>query len=187
MRNRSIIIELTALLDVIIIMMFVILVQSGNQVETAQASAAELAAKQEALLEEYALLTEEAEELRTENDRLGRWVDGRATADENSHVITLSVRNTPERRFIVVESEGVENARIPLSWDNGQYAANALYAELTSSIQKSSRQVVFLVFHYDRAAIYQTDYMLVHNAIQQQKNNPHVYSAEYDIGAKEAS
>ena len=171
--------ELTSLLDVIMIVMFLILMQSRNQVNTANMAATESSAAKEEMASEMAAL-------KAENESLKRLTNGRAAADANSDVISISLQSGENGREILLEStpEGSASAAdtesISLTWDNRNYASNALYAALSRRIHESTAQVVFLIFEYDRNDIYQSDYTLIMDAIQRQKQDPRVYTVEYD-------
>ena len=196
MRNRGVMIELTALLDVIMIMMFLLLMQSRQQVGDAYrsaeenvAAAAEMAAELEAVRTETAAEIEavqaEAEaSLQTytdENGYLKRLLNGRSIAEENSCILSVSIQGGGEARYIRVEALDGAAETVSLAWDNRAYAANALHAVLTGIIRESEAQAVFIVFQYDRNLVYQSDYALVMDAVLRQKQMPHVFTAEYDF------
>ena len=82
---------------------------------------------------------------------------------ENSLVVTLSV---DERAVIRLETEG-QRQTIAYRWEDDNYARNALRAALNTAA--SGDKAVFLVFQYDRAAIYRTEYDMIRELLQELK------------------
>ncbi|MDR1619307.1 MAG: hypothetical protein LBS18_01390 [Clostridiales bacterium] len=180
MRNKGITIELTALLDVILIIVFVILAQTGDKLNELNAAAEAQTAAWRTANAKLSALRRENERLLDENRAFLRMETGRAALEENSLVLTISVREDAGARGILMEADEERLPAIGLDWQNREYAADALCAALRAQIEKSDAQVVLIVFLYDRNKIYQADYVLVANAVQSQKHLAHVYAAEYD-------
>ena len=174
MRNKGIAIELTSLLDVILIMMFMLLIKSEKQVTTANTLASESNAAKEEMMLEFKALEEE-------NGHLRRVLNRRVIVEENSCVISINVKPNEDNRAISVEIMGNKTEHISLNWENRNYVTNELYALLTKKIAESEAQVVFIIFEYDRNDIYQSDYTLITDIILRLKQNPHVYTMEYDV------
>ena len=170
MKRREIFIELTSLLDVIMIMLFVLLTQAKTQTTDALAeaeagrAAAETAKQQIAQLErDNAALTGERDEAREEAAAWQRQLISDDFVLENSLVVTLSV---DERAVIRLETEG-QRQTIAYRWEDDNYARNALRAALNTAA--SGDKAVFLVFQYDRTAIYRTEYDMVRELLQELK------------------
>ena len=170
MKRREIFIELTSLLDVIMIMLFVLLTQAKTQTTDALAeaeagrAAAETAQQQIAQLErDNAALTGERDEAREEAAAWQRQLISDDFVLENSLVVTLSV---DERAVIRLETEG-QRQTIAYRWEDDNYARNALRAALNTAA--SGDKAVFLVFQYDRTAIYRTEYDMVRELLQELK------------------
>jgi len=187
MKNKGIHIELTALLDVIFIIMFMIMVQSVTQVSSAHLEAEEsgvakevLAAELEGVAIELEEVAAELEAIRIEHGTLVREETGRTLVEENSHVITISIHQNVGR-VIFVEEFGTVTERIDLGWENRQFATNSLYAVLSDIIRRADAQAIFIVFEYNRYEIFQSDYELITNTIQRVRHGAHVYTIEHDI------
>ena len=168
MRRREIFIELTSLLDVILIMLFVLLTQARSQTlaagEQAEAAAEETAALQAQLLEaegERDALAEELDALQREQITL-------TVVEENSLVITLSLQGDAARSIRVEPRDGVTVA-IPVDPEDEAYTVNKLRSTLTALMKDAGRENVFVVFPYDRTQIYQAEYLLVGTVVRQLK------------------
>jgi uncharacterized protein YggU (UPF0235/DUF167 family) len=180
MRSRGIIIELTSLLDVILIVLFLILVQSEQKVHIANAAATESISQTEQLTAELERQSTAYENLQSEFDGLKRTIVGQTVVADNTMVIAIHLQPAAQGRVITLQADDNDAVPILIDWTNQNYAANALHAALSEQVRLSEAQVVFIVFTYDRENIYQADYTLVRNAIQKQTQNPRVYTAEYD-------
>ena len=191
MKSRGIQVEMTALLDVIFIIMFLILVQSETQVTSAHLEAAEIVEAREELVAELQVaatelqvVTAELEEVRRDYGTLQRMETGRTVVEESSYIINLSVHTYEDGRVILVELMGEVIEEIGLQWDNRNYASNLLYAVVTEGIRESGAQATFIVFEYDRNEIFQADYSLITNTVQRLRQQPNVFSIEYDINLR---
>lgn len=181
MKKNNVIIELTPLLDVILVILFFILVQSEGRIDVVYAEAREAF---EAELEEFIYnLDEEVIELR----QSAVYFDAlRLGLEEDTSIIMLSLvadatdRNT---RSIVIESQG-NSMEIGLSWDQlaRENALLALNTMLADHIQNAGSAVTFIVFRFDSTNIFASDHSLVGMAIHNQRaNHPQVFSAEMDL------
>jgi hypothetical protein len=180
MRN-NVIIELTPLLDVILVILFLVLVQSEGRVEQAYTEAEEsYEAEVEAFKAAYA---DEVERLRRTASDFDALMLG---LEEDTDVILLSLVNNAanmDSRSVRVETAG-EAAEVPLSWDG--FARDEASAKLSSMLAGHIRQtdggVVFIVFRYDSGAVFVADYRLVRfAAVGQRLNAGNVFFAEIDI------
>jgi len=166
--KKGLIIELTPLLDVILIMLFFIITTSTNNVNNANNDNNSPSNLQEA--------NEQIKEL---NEKVNSY----AILDENALVITMSLKTTSsDKRILTVKDENKTIEKIELTWDNSNYASNSLQSILTSQIKsQSDYQVVFLVLQYDKSTVYNSDYKLASNILtQMQTNHKNVYTASYD-------
>ncbi len=168
MRRREIFIELTSLLDVILIMLFVLLTQAKTQTDAAISSVSEAeaaaASVQAALTQtqtERDALAERLETLEREGITVG-------VVEENSLVLTLSVQGG-ESRYALIEPREGESIRVPLDPEDETYTVNRLRTALTGLVRDSGKETVFVVFQFDRNRIYQTEYLLVGNVVRQLK------------------
>jgi hypothetical protein len=173
--KQGILIDLTALLDVVMNLMFLVLVTTTQQMDAVQAQS-------QADASAAASLAKQVGELREQNAGLLRKVDSYMTFERDCCILTVSIDKAT--RTVLAEGGNAAASRIPLTWENGQYARNLLKSELGRRGRDSlsgSSQFVFIVFQYDRNSVYQADYLLVDAAIQAQKVFGDVYFAEYDI------
>ena len=194
MRRREIFIELTSLLDVILIMLFIQLTQAKTT--TAQAldtaaqaenTAAEAQTELAAARAERDVLRAEADEQRARADAQAQRADAevqRADAEadradtlqrqlwtenvvlDNSLLMTVSVDREGKLRL---ETEGAAVVVIAYDWADDTYAFNRLRGRLLEELKATKREAVFLVFQYDRARIYHAEYEMVKDVIQEIK------------------
>ena len=190
-KKRTIFIELTSLLDVILIMIFILLMQARTQTaramdraaeeeKAAQAISRELDAaresmsamedaarqREEALQEEIRGLNSELEEKQEEVDGLKRRMASRELVLENSLVLTLSVSDD---RAIRLEQANRTEERIAYDWADDTYAANFLRSLLKESLESASGRAIFLVFQYDRDQIYKAEYDMILQLVHEMK------------------
>ena len=168
MRRREIFIELTSLLDVILIMLFVLLTQARTQTDAAVSTAAEAEAAAAGLQTELTRTLAERDALREQVGALEREGITLGVVEENSLVVTLSVQ-PGETRAARIEPRDGAALRVPLDPENDNYTVNRLRTALTGLLRESGKETVFVVFQFDRNAIYQTEYLLVTGVVRQLK------------------
>ena len=175
MRRREIFIELTSLLDVILIMLFVLLMQAKTQTGAAVESAAAAESAVQAAQAELAAVEGERDAIAAERDRiadeLGAFQREGITVgvvEENSLVVTLSVQGR-DPRFLRIEPRGAAARSVRVDTEDENYTFNSLHTELSQLIRGAGKETVFVVFQYDRSAIYQADYALVGRVLLQLK------------------
>ena len=173
MKRREIFIELTSLLDVILIILFVLLTQARTQTADAMA-AAETAREDTAALEQalsdaqaqtQALLLE-TEALQEDLGSARRQLMSRDLVLDNSLLLTVSV---PERDAIRLETDSSDAQTISYRWEDDNYARNALLLALRQQITDTDRPAVFLVFQYDRETIYRAEYEMIRDVFNEIK------------------
>lgn len=175
--KRSILIDLTSLLDVILILMYLVLSGASMQVENARA----IAAVNNALVMHI-------KELREENEALSRKAVTSLIIEQNCSIITIFVDNDGFSRTVIVENKQTGTTRVDINWEDRQYIRNVLKTDISRKIKfcfESGFQAVFIAFLYDRNKIYQSDYKLISSVIQAEKSNQNIYFAEYDISEGE--
>jgi len=175
MKKNNILIELTPLLDVILIMLFFILVQSEGRMgsfyeETREALQEEFAIL-EAGLEEY--LARHADEMYTLRGISDDYHALRLGLEEDTGVILVSIEADPRdsnNRWITIEADG-NSTRIDLCWVNyyRDAAALTLNTTLGNKIQDSGNTVIIIAFRFDSGNIFVADHRLVSNAIHIQR------------------
>ena len=171
MKRRQIFIELTSLLDVILIMIFVLLTQARTQTvqameEAAEGSAAvrDLKSELRDAKKENEALKEEAEALKERADALGRELLSEGLVMENSLVLTVSVR---EDGTVLLEQGETESHSIAYNWGDGTYTYNRLKSLLSQQLSLTGEKSLFLVFQYESAKIYHSEYELIMQAVQE--------------------
>ena len=173
MKRREIFIELTSLLDVILIMLFILLTQARTRTAQAldTAALAESSARQlqweltEAYSEQDALrAAADAEKERANTLQRELWTENLVL--DNSLLLTVSVDRAGSIRL---ETEGKNLALIAYDWADDTYAYNRLRGLLLDELDNTDREAVFLVFQYDRARIYQAEYRMIEAVIQEVK------------------
>ena len=169
MRRREIFIELTSLLDVILIMLFVLLTQAktqtGEALETAEAARLEAQSAQaelDALRDEREALAERVDSYQRQEITVG-------VVEENSLVVTSSVREGEPRSIRIEPRDGGE-IRIPVESGEDNYTVNRLRTTLSGLVKGCGKETVFIVFQYDRTAIYQTEYTLIGSVVRELKD-----------------
>lgn len=192
MKNkRTIFIELTSLLDVILIMIFVLLMQARTRTAQAMDKAAEeekaaqeisreldaaresmsareeeARAREEALQEEIDGLIRDVEARDEEIDGLKRRMASRELVLDNSLLITLSVTEDSSIRLEQAEQAEV---RIAYDWENETYAVNRLRSLLSGGLDAAGGRAVFVVFQYDRDLIYRAEYDMILRLVNEMK------------------
>ena len=187
MKKNNVLIELTPLLDVILIMLFFILVQSEGRMgsfyeETREAFEAELAvfeADLEAFKAEHAVEMEHLRGVRDDYETL------RLGLEEDTGIILISIVSSPDdhnERSIVIEAD-YNITVIALCWNNTarDNAALDLGIALTEKIQGTGNSVIMIVFRFDSASIFRADYVMVGNAIHLQRQFNQLLVAELDV------
>ena len=173
MRRRNIIIELTALLDVILIMLFILLVQAKSStaqaLEKAEAesrSAHSAQSRWEAAEERIKSLTEELKLKEEKVEDLERQLVIRNAVLDNSLIIGIFVQPSAE---IQLEENQEKGPLIPFRWGEEDYAHNSLRALMLGYLDKAEGNSLFIVFQYDRTRIYRSQYEMLEKILQEIK------------------
>ena len=181
MKKSSIIVELTPLLDVILIILFLILVQSAGRIDTVYAETREAF---ELALEEYkAEFGDEVDYLRDANVEFNAL---RLGLEEDTDIIIINISSNPasrDLRTILIEATGTV-IEIPLTWDGlaRDDASRILNTALAEQIRAANSAVTFVVFQFDSDSIFAADHQLIRLAIHNQRlHNPQMFFAEMDI------
>lgn len=174
--------DLTPLLDVIFIVLFLVMQQSGGAARQAQEDAAALRGALEQTAAAYAEAAEEAASVRG-------LLDSYSLLEESAVCISLQIRRAPEepgRREAVLTYGDGERRSVPITWDTMETAERRLRRELEELAARAQDAPVFIRFSYDSAEIYRRDYELagaVLRALTQE--NAHVYIRYVDVYADE--
>ena len=172
MRRRQIFIELTSLLDVILIMLFILLTQAKTRTAEALDTAALAESDAAALRMELTAAYDEQDALQARidaqeerADALQRQLWTENLVLDNSLLLTVSVDKSGQIRL---ETEG-EAETIPYDWAEDTYAKNRLRGLLLDKLKGTDQEAVFLVFQYDRARVYHAEYNMIEDIIQEVK------------------
>jgi len=187
MKKNSVLIELTPLLDVILIMLFFILVQSEGRMgdfyeETREALEAEFAIMEADLESFYAEQTHELETLRGISASYDALRLGLAEEPNIIMVSIISEINEINTRWILVES-GNDSIRIDLCWNAlaRDAAALELNTVMAAMIQEMANGIIVVAFRFDSSSIFAADHRLVNGAIHIQRQFNQLIVAELDI------
>lgn len=182
MKNRSIFLELTSLLDVILIIMFLVLVQSEGRVNLAyEESKEEFATEIESLQQEINENLSEKEKLSSELESL------KMGLEEDAYFILLNLQISEKDRSIrtiSIEPHEKSTEQIDIVWekDPRKNAFEMLDNSLSTIISESDSEIIFIVFKFNSKTIYEDDYRMIKLAIQRQKQyNSNIYTAELDL------
>jgi hypothetical protein len=195
-RRKEVLLELTPLLDVILIMLFYILMQSTQAadarqeeadlqvgamqeqleevLESAEAAAAEAESREGALESQYEAREQElTDELTYINELLGSY----EIFETYAQILTVYVSNGQDGMRIIHVSDGQTDENISYGWDDLRYARNSLKDVLMQKCSEGQEAMpVFLVFHYRDDVIYRQDYQLVTEVMEEAaRGQSHVY------------
>lgn len=180
--RKGIVIELTSLLDVILIIFFAMLVtdarRAGNAesaTESVMEASAVLQEKLDAALEQNARLEDANAEL------LAQRLSG-SLLDENSFVLTLSVYYDAAggREVCIISSTDGAEARVRLDARPRSEVYNSLRNAIGAALAPYEGGIRFIAFLYDRNEIYESDYALVSSVLAWERANSGAYTAERD-------
>lgn len=166
--------ELTSLLDVILILLFLFMAQNGRQNEAAENAINEANAALDAAQDRLA----DAE----------RTAMAYAELDSRADIITVTVSKTSDGRRISVIRENVGGdgyrKNIDFDWDNVKYAKNALNTEFrTLASDRSPEKPLFVMFLYDPGDIYNSDFQMINEAVSKlSEEYDGIFTAASDIG-----
>lgn len=150
--------EMTPLLDVILIMLFVLLVHSRAQVESAESAVAAANSESDTLRQELALSQQTLEELQ----RRERTLD---VVDAQSLLLTISLQDGTVRRVLIEDEKGTASF-ISLDSQRINDASERLHDTIWNRITEWQNESVFLVFQYDRNTVYHAEYELITSVIR---------------------
>ena len=164
-RNRSITADLTPLLDVIFILLFLILIRNT---EASDAKAAEADAKMAEAQEQMV----EAQELR---DAVQGQLDEYQALLADAQVCYISIVAEDGGRSIQL-SEDNRTDRFRFDWDSQEDANSYLTERIAEKTRAAAEgKQVFLIFQYDPKSLYQSDYDMVSHTLEEAGHKENVY------------
>ena len=169
-KRKSVIIELTSLLDVIFIMLFMVMNQSQNAAAEAKNNAElEIAAAKTEVSQmaeerdDYKAILSEVEEERENLEYMENRIESLESFSEYARIVSVYILDGGYKRSIKIADEG-EIASIDFSSENMDYGKNELVLALNDYI-KSDETPVFITFSYHSDKIYRQDYNMISEAI----------------------
>lgn len=155
-RRQNVIIELTPLLDVIMIMLFLIMTRSSD----AAAKQMEQADKDVKTYEQQAEEAKaENEILVTENAELKGKLASIESFEEFATIISVTVVMGEGGERTIVVNCGDKDEYISYNWDNTRFGENSLKATLNKLTNGEGPK--FISFTYDETKIYNVDYEMI--------------------------
>lgn len=169
-KRKSVIIELTSLLDVIFIMLFMVMNQSRSAAEEAKSNAeAEIAAAKTEVSEmaeerdSYIEILDETEEDRKNFAQLKNRIESLESFSEYAEILSVYVLDGGYKRSIKITDEN-EIGSIDFSSENLDYGKDNLILTLKEYIENTDAPV-FITFSYNSDKIYRKDYNMISEAI----------------------
>lgn len=183
-RRKETVIELTPLLDVILIMLFMIMSVQSQKTEEAEAAAREktqeLTAQMEQLSEEFSdrenQLMDQLDDTESRLSQAEAQLTGYEAFRDYSAVISISMEYLEggERQLYIAEGDKTDT--ISFGWDNLRYGENSLTAALEQRMKQTTEEPVFIAFVYDSESIYRRDYDMIASVIDKlQSENDNLY------------
>ena len=166
-RKKTFIADLTPLLDVVFILLFLVMMVTARQ-QTERTRLAEAAAEEAE--DEARQARREADEAREKTAELERLLT-------DARVVDVSLADAPEGNRQLTVTAGAETSSYVFGWDEAAEAERFLSRELTRAVQTADKEApVFLIFRYDAAQIYESDYRMVSRVFGiLQENHSNVY------------
>ncbi len=172
-KRQNITVELTPLLDVILIILFLIITENNAKSEELKSAAEKeisgYVTQIDSLKNSLGEKTGELNKKSSEIDEKDNIISGYARFDELSTIISVFVGKNYEKdggRIIYI-SDGENTEHISFNWDNMRYAENSLKHSLSEKIKNASGNPVFITYNYDRDETYQRDYELISETLSE--------------------
>lgn len=162
-RRNNIAVELTPLLDVILIMLFLVMSQQKAETERVTSEAQSKAAEYESRIEQLNRDNSESEEKRLEAENAAA---AYRSFDELSAIIGLNIERSPDGSRRLFVSENGSTDIIEYGWDSLLYGENSLETRLNDSVSENDGRPVFISFNYNEDEIYLRDYTLVTDVLE---------------------
>lgn len=180
-KRKTVIVELTSLLDVIFIMLFMVMNKSEAASEAAQKKAEDEIAAADMIVSEmeetvsgYEDILKETEEERNNLANVKNRLESYESFDEYAKILSVYIVDGGYKRSINVAA-GEEIFTADYSWDNMDYAGSELKKSLTEHIG-DGKTPVFISFSYNGDKIYRQDYNMITEVMTEvQSGYEHVY------------
>ncbi len=169
-KRKSVIVELTSLLDVIFIMLFMVMNRSESaateaqqKAETEITSAQAQVSQMEETLNDYKDILKETEEERNNLEYINNKLESYEKFNEYAKILSVYVVDGGYKRSLVV-ADNEDKLTIDYGWDNMKYAEESLINGLKEHIDGTPNPV-FISFNYNSDEIYLQDYNMIAEAI----------------------
>ncbi len=180
-RRKTFIADLTPLLDVVFILLFLVMMVStksqAQRTQTAEEAAAAAIQEAQEAVREAEQAKAEAEDVKSQAQELERLLEG-------ARVVTVSLRDDGEDARMFTVTSGAETAAYRFDWDSTEQARAFLSEALVRQAGGTKKNApVFLIFRYDPAQIYESDYRMVAEvfaAVQKGFGNVYIQMREED-------
>lgn len=177
-RRREIAIDLTALLDVILIILFMFVVRSTTAEQTTVDSTT---------LENNE--SKQIESLKKENENLKKQITTNSVLDDTCLVMTITIEGQDDgnKRQLGITKGTTDVEKVDYDWDNISYAKNKLKDKLNQAFKNinDTNQMILIIFQYDKNKVYNTDYKFVDSVLKDiQEDKDDIYLAYYDTADK---
>lgn len=185
MKKQGIVLELTALLDVILIMLFLVMQSASDAAQNAQTAAQEALAAAETMRAETAAAQVEVQQAR---DALAAF----EIVADNAEVIKVQVTGSAGRHCIRVSTENIGGTEtlieeITSDISDQVYVTNALTSAINAAQEYEEAEFTVIVFSYDSRKIYKYEYDIIDRVTAKAALARNVYTVQYNINAKEQS
>lgn len=165
-KTSQIVIELTPLLDVIMIILFLILSESQNNTEQIIKETNDTINVQESIISQL------QDDVNASNEEL-ELARGKLAAyeffNEYADIVTIRVINTDvDSRKIVINGKDA-NETIEFNWDNMTYAENAFKGIIDQ--YNNSTTPIFITLSYNSETMFKQDYDFIINILQKVDND----------------
>jgi hypothetical protein len=179
-KHRQISAELTPLLDVIMIMLFIIISRSYNAVEKAENEKEQAYSEIQAVSENFenqkSKLEKTAEENMEKLNQAENIIEGYKNFDKLALIISVSIENKSDETRNIIISDGNNRDTISYGWENMRYGENSLNAVFENYIKSADERPVFISFNYKSSEIYMKDFNMITSVIDNiQSRNENVY------------
>lgn len=179
-RRGDIGIELTPLLDVILIMLFMIMSRSSSEAQAAKEEAAAQSERYEAQLSAMKeIVAEESAEL----ENAEAVIESYRTFENYARIVSVTVTNIGGGDRRIYLTCGDDETTVDFGWDNMKYGENSFKAELESIVRQSEGDPVFITFTYSSGKIFRRDHDMVTSvmdSVQSRNDNVYIQYSERD-------
>jgi len=168
-KRKQILVDLTPLLDVILIILFMFVARAE-----AAGSSNNLSSEQKKL-----------DNTKKEYEKIQRETNSLQALDKACKTITVSIKSEKDsdKRSLIIQLEKEDEEKIEIDSNDTTYAKNKLKTKLNDEFLKlkDDEKIALIVFQYDNNLVYNSDYNFVDEVLKKvQKGNEKIYLSYYD-------